>query len=154
MPQLLVCLSKMQNNGMTRNMRSGGLKPALSITYHWNNGVLDYRFPLVNGSRSTALALYPHSKDIACIDRNRKPLAYIDQLRRWYGWVSLNKTKNWILKYKGNDGAFPKYFNAGYAGNKLNLGWLQQSLKNSAYIGSYGFRTQCRANACRRPGFL
>lgn len=107
-----------------------GSKEALSIAYHWNNKILDYSFPLVNGTRSVALAAYAHSKDIDGMNRTKKPLAYIDHLRRYYGWIPLDKTKNWILDYAGDDVAYPKYFNATHANNKLDINWLQQSLKN------------------------
>lgn len=107
-----------------------GSKEALSIGFHWKNNILDYSFPLVNGTRSVALAAYAHSKDVEGMTRTKKPLAYIDHLRRYYGWISLDKTKNWILDYAGDDGAFPKYFNAAHANNKLGINWLEQSLKN------------------------
>lgn len=107
-----------------------GSKEPLSIKYHWKNNTLDYHFPLVQGTRSVALAAYPHSKDIAGMNAAKKPLAYIEYLRRYYGWISLNKTKDWVLNYEGNDGVQPKYFDAAHAGNKLSLNWLQQSLQN------------------------
>jgi hypothetical protein len=108
----------------------GGSKSAPAICYYWQHNVLDYSFPLVNGSRSTALAIYDHAKDIALINGTNKPLAYIDYLRRYYGWVSLDKTKNWVLDYRQSDGLSPKYFNAAKAGGKLDLLWLEQSLHN------------------------
>jgi len=107
-----------------------GSKEPLSISYHWKNKMLDYSFPLVNGTRSVALAAYAHSKDLDIITRTKKPLAYIDHLRRYYGWIPLDKTKNWVLDYAGDDGARPKYFNAANANNKLGINWLEQSLKN------------------------
>lgn len=99
-----------------------GSGEANNITYHWTNNVLDYTFPLVNGTRSVALAAYPHSKD-------KHRLAYIDYLRRYYGWIPLNKTKDWILDYEGSDGKFPKHFTS--PEKKLSLSWLQQSLQNA-----------------------
>jgi hypothetical protein len=99
-----------------------GSGSANNILYHWKNNVLDYTFPLVNGTRSIALAAYPHSKD-------QQRLAHIDYLRRYYGWIPLNKTKDWILDYEGNDGNFPKHFTT--PEKKLSLSWLQQSLHNA-----------------------
>lgn len=93
-----------------------------NITYHWNKDILDYTFPLVNGTRSIALAAYPHSKD-------QQRLAHIDYLRRYYGWIPLNKTKDWVLNYEGDDGQFPKHFST--PEKKLSLSWLQQSLQNA-----------------------
>lgn len=106
-----------------------GSKERGSILYHWKDGVLDYTFPLAGASRSTGIAAYPHSRDIRQMNASKKPLAYIDQLRRYYGWIPLDKTKDWILDYAASDGAFPKYFKPANAQDKLNRGWLEQSLK-------------------------
>lgn len=105
-----------------------GSKEALSITYHWKHQLLDYCFPLVQGSRSTALAAYPHQKDKALMNATKKPLAYIDYLRRYYGWVSLDKTKDWVLNYEAPDEQPSTYFKPELAAGKLPLSWLEQSL--------------------------
>ncbi|WP_343307048.1 fibronectin type III domain-containing protein [Chitinophaga niabensis] len=112
----------------------GGSKPGLSIYYHWKNNILDYSFPLVTGSRSTSLAVYPHQKDSA------SRFAYIEELRRYYGWISLNKTKDWILDYEAPDGVSPKYFKPELAAGKLSTGGLEQSLRNM--VGSVAKGTE------------
>ena len=107
-----------------------GSKEALGIAYHWKNKILDYSFPLVQGSRSTALAAYPHGKDKALMNATKKPLAYIDYLRRYYGWVSLDKTKDWVLNYEAPDEQPATYFKSGLTAGKLPLSWLEQNLYN------------------------
>jgi hypothetical protein len=108
-----------------------GSKDNLSIAFHWNNNILDYSFPLVQGTRSTAIAAYPHQKDIDLVTATGKPLVYIDYLRRWYGWVSLDKTKNWILDYPATaQGSAPAFFKPEKAGKTLPLSSLEQGLRN------------------------
>ena len=108
-----------------------GSKNNLSISFHWKNNVLDYSFPLLPGTRSTALAAYPHRKDIDQVAATGKPFAYIEYLRRWYGWISLNKTKNWTLDYPGTAGRrSPAFFKPELAGNTLGLPALEQGLRN------------------------
>ncbi|WP_158712874.1 fibronectin type III domain-containing protein [Parabacteroides pacaensis] len=79
-----------------------GSKEYLSVEYYYKHNRFFWKFPLVNGERSVAIALYPHVKDKAIVDETNKSLVYIDYLRRWYGWISLDKTKNWILDYKSD----------------------------------------------------
>lgn len=76
-----------------------GSKEYLSVEYYYKNGQFYWKYPLVEGTRSTSIALYAHQKDRELVDQTNKPLVYIDYLRRWYGWISLNKTKDWILDY-------------------------------------------------------
>lgn len=108
-----------------------GSKNNLSITFYWQHNRLSYHFPLINGSRSVALAAYPHEKDRELIAATKKPLAYIDYLRRWYGWVPLNKVKDWILDYPSStERNSPAYFKPVNAGNALPVAGLEQSLRN------------------------
>lgn len=79
-----------------------GSKEYLSVEYYYKNNCLFWKFPLVNGERSVSIALYPHTKDKAIVDETNKSLVYIDYLRRWYGWISLDKTKSWILDYESD----------------------------------------------------
>lgn len=106
-----------------------GSKDNLSIRYHWKNNVLDYRFPLVRGTRSVALAAYDHQKDIDVINQTGKPFAYIETLRRWHGWVPLDKVKDWVLDYPSTTENKHKYFSPELAGH-LTIGQVEQHLKN------------------------
>ena len=84
-------------------------KDNLSVHYYYKNGFY-WSFPLVTGKRSTALAIYPHSKDIEVANRTNLAQVYVDYLRRWYGWISLNKTKDWVLDYGSGKPVHPPLF--------------------------------------------
>lgn len=113
-----------------------GSKNNLSIRFHWKNNVLDYSFPFVQGSRASGIAVYDHRKDIDFVNKTAKPLAYIDELRRWYGWVPLDKVKNWILDYPSRNDEQTRYFTPQLAGH-LPLGTLETSLRNQvASVGT------------------
>jgi hypothetical protein len=75
-------------------------RPNLSVSYYYLDDKFWWKLPLVTGKRSIALAVYPHQKDIDLVNQTDIPVLYVDDLRRWYGWISLNKVKNWILDYE------------------------------------------------------
>ncbi|WP_322973334.1 glycosyl hydrolase family 28-related protein [Pedobacter sp. MC2016-15] len=111
-----------------------GSKKDLNISFHWNNQRLDYTFPLVTGSRSTALAAYPQEKDLL----NNSSLAYIDDLRRWHGWIPLDKVKNWILNYETPESGYPRFFKPENATPNLSLTALEQSLSANLQVIAKG----------------
>lgn len=112
-------------------------KNNISINYYWNNSVLGYAFPLVAGTRSTAIATYDHNKDINLVNQTGRSLLYIDNLRRWYGWLNLDKTKNWVLNYDKPESGYPKYFKPENT-NRVSVNALEQSLGNELRSLSYG----------------
>lgn len=75
-----------------------GSKDNLSIRFFYTDE-LYWELPLIEGKRSLAIALYDHSKDVCIADKTGQPMIYVDYLRRWFGWISLNKTKHWLLDY-------------------------------------------------------
>ncbi|MVM33173.1 hypothetical protein GO755_24245 [Spirosoma sp. HMF4905] len=87
-----------------------GSNEKLCIQFFRRNEVLYWRFPLVTGTRSTGLAIYPHQKDVDVVNKTNTPFVYIDYLRRWYGWISLDKVKNWVLNYPGKENLSPIFF--------------------------------------------
>jgi hypothetical protein len=104
-------------------------KSTLNINFHWQNGVLDYSFPLVPGTRSIGIALYQHEKDINLVNTTGKGLTYIDYLRRWYGWLGYDKVKSWVLTYDKPEDTCTKYFKAENI-NKQSVLSLEQSMNN------------------------
>ena len=108
-----------------------GSKADLNVYFHWKNKVLDYTFPLVNGTRSTAITAYAHQKDKDNVNEGKNPLAYVDELRRWHGWIPLDKVKNWILDYEQPETGYPKYFKPENATKNLTLPALENSLLNN-----------------------
>lgn len=107
-----------------------GSKENLNIYFHWKNKILDYTFPLVTGTRSTAITTYQHQKDIDLVNKNNSTLVYIDDLRRWYGWIPLDKIKKWILNYDTPETGYPKYFRPENAGAAFSLASLESQLSN------------------------
>ena len=85
-------------------------RPILSVSYYFLDDKFWWSLPLVTGKRSLALAVYPHQKDIDLVNQTDIPIIYIDDLRRWYGWISLNKVKNWVLDYDPCKRVTPRCF--------------------------------------------
>jgi hypothetical protein len=85
-------------------------RPNLSVSYYFLDDKFWWSLPLVTGKRSLALAVYPHQKDIDLVNETNLPFLHIDDLRRWYGWISLNKIKNWILDYEPCKPITPRCF--------------------------------------------
>jgi len=112
-------------------------KPALNISFSWKDKLLSYHFPLVKGSRSTALAVYPHEKDILLINQQQST-AYIDELRRWQGWITLDKVKDWKLDYAIPEIGYPRFFKAADASEALSLRSLETQLSNNLKIIASG----------------
>ena len=110
-------------------------KKDLSISFHWNNSILDYTFPMVTGTRSTALAAYGNEREQN--HGGNQSLAYIDELRRWYGWIPLDKVKNWILNYDAPETGYPRFFKPENAAKNLTVASLESSLSDQlGIIGS------------------
>ncbi|HUB23951.1 MAG TPA: fibronectin type III domain-containing protein [Tepidisphaeraceae bacterium] len=112
-----------------REQRYGIWQPgtALQIHFRYENGVLKWRWPLVNGTRSTAIALtdavasQKHADEflkrysrIAAVFGAEDQTARIADvrlrdaqlLRGWYGSLSLDRVKDWDLTYP-NDARQP-----------------------------------------------
>ncbi len=87
-----------------------GSKEYLSVEYYYKKDHFYWKFPLVNGERSVSIALYPHQKDKDIVDETNKSLVYVDYLRRWYGWISLDKTKDWILDYESDHSVHQPFY--------------------------------------------
>lgn len=70
-----------------------------------NSGALSWEYPLVSGSRFTAVAIYNSEKNEHCEQKN-----YIEFLWFWYEFLNLNKVKDWILRWEEDRGAYPRFF--------------------------------------------
>jgi len=46
------------------------------------------------------------------VNELNKPLTHIDYLRRWYGWLDLNKVSRWVLDFQARPEAHPRFFGA------------------------------------------
>jgi hypothetical protein len=105
-------------------------KDNLSVHFYYKNGFY-WSFPLVTGKRSLALTVYPHEKDVEVANRTNSPQVYVDYLRRWYGWISLNKTKDWVLDYPSGKPAHPAFFKLPQQEAKFNPKDLMSNLKRT-----------------------
>jgi hypothetical protein len=112
-----------------------GSRPNLSIRYYFLGDKFWWSLPLVTGKRSLALAIYPHQKDIDLVNQTNIPILYIDDLRRWYGWISLNKVKNWILDYEPCKRITPRCFEP--YGSHANYNTLYSLLLNKIKLVRY-----------------
>ncbi len=89
---------------------------SLAIRYFYENKLLSWRWPLLTGTRSTAIACYDHRKDIEAADlawkqreglrengtkykRGIVPVSHVVTLQNKYGTIDLNKIKDWDLTY-------------------------------------------------------
>ena len=107
-----------------------GSKDNLSVHFYYKEGFY-WSLPLVSGTRSLALAIYPHNKDIEVVNHLNLPQIHIDYLRRWYGWISLNKTKDWVLDYKSAVPNHKPFFKSHAQEAKFNPLDLLPNLKNT-----------------------
>ena len=105
-----------------------GSKDNLSVHFYYKEGFY-WSLPLVTGKRSLALALYPHQKDVDLVNLTNFPQAHVDYLRRWYGWISLNKTKDWVLDYGSGKPVHPSFFKSQTQEAKFNPKDLLPNMK-------------------------
>ena len=105
-------------------------KDNLSVHFIYKNGFY-WSFPMVTGTRSLALTVYPHQKDVEVANRTNAAQVYVDYLRRWHGWISLNKTKDWVLDYASGKPAHPAFFKLPSQEAKFNPKDLLSNLKRT-----------------------
>ncbi|MDD4922905.1 MAG: fibronectin type III domain-containing protein, partial [Bacteroidales bacterium] len=107
-----------------------GSKDNLAVHFFYKDGFY-FSMPLVAGKRSLALAVYDHQKDIALVNQTNYPQVYVDYLRRWYGWISLNKTKDWILDYASGKPNHQAFFKTEAQAARFNPRDILSNLKNT-----------------------
>ncbi|MDR1938871.1 MAG: hypothetical protein LBQ73_10305, partial [Tannerellaceae bacterium] len=89
----------------------------MSVKFYYQDKRLRWSYPLINGTRATALSVYPHQKDIDYMDRleeliqnNKTPdghtlwlsmsqYSHNSFLQNRYSTIDLNKVKDWVLTY-------------------------------------------------------
>jgi hypothetical protein len=111
----------------------------MSVKFYYQDQLLRWSYPLINGTRATALSIYPHQKDIDYMDNlekmiqsNKTPDGYTCQvemsqyshnsfLQNRYGTIDMNKVKDWVLFYSDTT-SFPKlYFDKSHVYSPVNL---------------------------------
>ncbi|MDR3260574.1 MAG: hypothetical protein LBT78_01925, partial [Tannerella sp.] len=119
-----------------------GSKDNLSVHFFYKDNRFEWRFPMVTGKRSTALTVYPHQKDKEMVNTTNYPAVYVDSLRKWHGWISLNKVKDWILDYGSGKSPHPVFITDDRPGDPQRLLQIMTSRDNF-----FGIRTNYeRAN--------
>ncbi|HET6298459.1 MAG TPA: hypothetical protein VFG33_34115, partial [Kribbella sp.] len=91
-----------------------GSSVTLAGRFSFESGRLRWRFPLAAGTRSLAVATYPHAQDVRTVTRTGIPLTHIDTLYRWHGWLSLNKVKDWTLDHLEPGSSYPRFFDTAH----------------------------------------
>jgi hypothetical protein len=89
----------------------------MSVKFYYKDALLKWLFPVVNGTRSTAVSFYPHQKDVRYMDEletltkpTRNPdgtsysakmsqLSYNSFLQNKHSTLDLNVVKDWCLTY-------------------------------------------------------
>ena len=68
----------------------------LAVTFRYEHGVLHWTWPLITGTRTTGLTLFGHS---AAAHQNGNTMSHERFLENRYGFISLNRVKDWTLEY-------------------------------------------------------
>ncbi|MDR1939033.1 MAG: fibronectin type III domain-containing protein [Tannerellaceae bacterium] len=110
-----------------------GNKDNLSIHFFYKDNRFWWSYPLVTGKRSSAITLYPHQKDKEMVNASQYPALYVDSLRKWQGWISLNKVKDWILDYGSDKSPHPVFITDNRPGDKKRL--FQRMIDRNQYFG-------------------
>ncbi|MDR0393730.1 MAG: fibronectin type III domain-containing protein [Tannerella sp.] len=90
----------------------------LSVKFYYRDSLLSWRYPIMNGTRTTGVSIYDHQKDKTVMDKleeltvpiaandkgmtyrvNTAQLSYNHFLQNRYSTLCLNEVKNWILTY-------------------------------------------------------
>ncbi|MDR6550872.1 fibronectin type III domain-containing protein [Paenibacillus qinlingensis] len=69
------------------------------------SGTLQWEYPFISGTRTTAIAIYKSEKNDQYEQKN-----YVEFLWFWYEFIHLNKVKDWILRWKEDRSQYPRYF--------------------------------------------
>ncbi|GAA5198107.1 hypothetical protein GCM10023322_70750 [Rugosimonospora acidiphila] len=86
----------------------------LAGRFFFDAGRLRWHFPLATGTRSLAVAAYPHERDVRAVDGSGFPLAHIDTLHRWHAWLPLDKVKDWTLDHVEPGSTYPRFFDTAH----------------------------------------
>lgn len=131
----------------------------LGISFYNKNGQFSWKYPVVNGRRSTALSCYNHQKDIDFMNDLEKKfqpqqhpsgftfrvhmsqLSHNNFLQNRYGTISLDKIKDWVLTYPDSLPLSPVIFKAG---NINSVEELEQRFLYSEFINELPISGTCQ----------
>lgn len=96
----------------------------MAVRFFWQNEQLIWAYPLANGTRGTAIALFSPELDRGYAMKERgdglygqnpnSPFRYphIQQTWFWQEWLSLDKVHRWTLRWTEDQEVFPRFFRA------------------------------------------
>ncbi|NQX60525.1 fibronectin type III domain-containing protein [Paenibacillus qinlingensis] len=84
-----------------------GSPQSLALRFRWSKRrrTLRWEYPLADGRRCTAIALYPSQREAAVSTGS-----YIDELWLWHELLSLDKVKDWTLAWEERQSDYPRLF--------------------------------------------
>ncbi len=103
----------------------------LGISFYYKDGQFSWKYPVLNGKRSTAISCYNHQKDIdfmSDLEKKYQPqqhpdgftyrihmsqLSHNTYLQNRYSTISLDKIKDWVLIYPDSLPLAPVIFKTG-----------------------------------------
>jgi hypothetical protein len=114
--------------------------PRLDVRFRWRNDILTWTWPLVSGMRATGIDLHDAAESQRRVEDYQKGaytispkfpysrfmqetprLRWNELLRSWYGGLSLDHVKDWILTYPETAKQPPQLFKQGKAKNADDL---------------------------------
>ena len=131
----------------------------LSVSFYYKKGQFSWKYPLVNGKRSTSLSCYNHQKDIDYMNDlelkyqpqqhpsgftyrvHMSKLSHNNFLQNRYGTITLDKIKDWVLTYPDSLPLGPVIFKAGKIGSVKEL---EQRFLYSEFIVELPFSGTCQ----------
>jgi hypothetical protein len=131
----------------------------LSVGFYYQNKKFSWKYPVINGNRSTALSCYNHHEDIDYmndLEQKYQPqhhpsgftyrvhlsqLSHNTYLQNRYGTISLDKIKDWVLTYPDTLPLGPVIFGKG----KLNsVKDLEQSFLYGEFVVELPYSGTCQ----------
>ncbi len=131
----------------------------LGVSFYNKNGQFSWKYPVVNGKRSTALSCYNHQEDIDFmndLEKKYQPqqhpsgftyrvhmsqLSHNTFLQNRYGTISLDKIKDWVLAYPDSLPLAPVIFKTG---NIDSVKELEQRFLYSEFIEELPISGTCQ----------
>ena len=92
------------------------------IRFYWQEECLQWIFPILDGERCTAAAVFNSDKDRQCSlgitgdglygEGKRSPMnvPYIEKEWFWQEWLALDKVRTWTLRWEEKQEEYPRFF--------------------------------------------
>lgn len=106
----------------------------LAVRLYWRKSGMMWEYPLNNGTRATAMAVYESPLDP---DRQESPdtemsapeqadaESYINSLYLWHTLIPLDKVKDWVLEWEEPQESYPRLFDRGALPQTMDWGYFR-----------------------------